>query len=238
MTPIETAEMTIPAPFLFTREQYDQVCEWGWFGGYKVELLDGVVWNQNGKEGLAPWQWSQEEYYKILDAGWFIEHRVELIDGEILEMPAQKNLHAMGISLADFALRAVFGPNYWVRVQASLDLRPRSTPDPDIAVVHGGIRSHNKNANPTRALLIVEVSHTTLAYDRGWKASLYASCGIADYWILNVLDQQLEVYRSPVADASKRFGFRYGDRTDLTAGAFISPLAAPTASIAVADLLP
>jgi hypothetical protein len=131
-----------------------------------------------------------------------------------------------------------FGPTYWVRVQASLDLRPRSTPDPDLAVVLGNARAHLGKPNPTSAALIVEVSHTTLAYDRGRKGSLYASSGIADYWILNVVDQQLEVYRSPVTDATKRFGFRYSDRTDFAAGAFIRPLAAPAASIAVADLLP
>jgi Uma2 family endonuclease len=241
MTPIETTETTIPALFLFTREQYYQMRDWGWFKDQKVELLEGEIWNQYGNDNSgvpALRHFSNREYYAILDAGWFLEHRVELIDGEILEMAPQKNLHAIGVKAAEYVLEHVFGTGYWVRAQASLDLRPRSIPDPDIAVVVGNFRSHNRNANPTTALLIVEVSDTTLAYDRSWKASLYAACGIADYWIVNVVDQQVEVYRNPVADASKRFGFRYADRIDLTAGAIISPLAAPTAKIAIADLLP
>ena len=59
-----------------------------------------------------------------------------------------------------------------------------------------------------------------------------------DYWIVNVVDMQLEVYRNPVADASKRFGFRYADRTDLTASTFVIPSLRRRAKIAIADLLP
>lgn len=69
-------------------------------------------------------RWTREEFYKLLDLGFFLEQRVELIEGEIVQMPAQKNLHAIGISLADHTLQAAFGPGYWVRVQMSLDLTP------------------------------------------------------------------------------------------------------------------
>jgi Uma2 family endonuclease len=170
--------------------------------------------------------------------GFFQDRRVQLIEGEIVEMPAQKNFHAMGITLTEDALRAAFGPGFWVRVQMSLDLTPLSVPDPDLAVVAGTPRQHNRNQNPTSALLIVEVSETTLAFDRRFKASLYARVGIADYWILNLQDRQLEVRRNPVPDATACFGFRYGDETILLAGDFVSPLAVPNAQIAVVDLLP
>jgi Uma2 family endonuclease len=165
-------------------------------------------------------------------------HRVELIGGEIIEMPAQKNWHAFAVGGTEDALRAAFGPNYWVRGQMSLDLSPHSVPDPDVAVIAGSRLTHTSRNNPTSALLIVEVADTTLAYDRGAKGSLYAASGIADYWIVNIPDKQLEVYRDPVADSTAPFGFRYDTRTILAAGDFVTPLALPSGQIAVADLLP
>jgi len=187
--------------------------------------------------GPKPHQWTREEFYQLLDLGMFQGRRVELIEGEILEMPAQKNFHLAAICLGADALRAAFGPGFWVRAQGSLDLSPLSTPDPDLAVVQGSPRTASP-ANPTTALLIAEVSDTTLAYDRQTKGSLYARAGIADYWIVNLVDRQLEVYRIPVSDSSQRYGFRYADQVILQAGAFVAPLAAPHARVAVADLLP
>jgi Uma2 family endonuclease len=188
-----------------------------------------------------PIRWTGEEFWRLYDAGLFADRRVELIGGEIVEMAPQRNFHAFGIQFMDDALTAVFSPNFWVRVQMSLDLSPDSIPDPDLAVIAGSARAHlqaNRSPNnPTSALLFVEVSETTLAYDRGDKMSLYAASGIADYWVLNIPDRQLEVYRNPVADASQRFGFRYAQVTILQDGDFVSPLAASAAQIAVADVL-
>src|SRR5438309_617101 len=116
-----------------------------------------------------PLRWTSEDYYRLCEAEWFQGRRVQLLDGEIVEMPAQKNFHALAITLTDRALQAAFGPNCWVRVQMSLDLSPYSVPDPDVAVVSGAPRSHTTVSNPTTALLIVEVSETTLSTDRNRK---------------------------------------------------------------------
>jgi Uma2 family endonuclease len=182
-------------------------------------------------------RWTAEEFYQLLDLGFFQDQRVELIDGEILEMASQKNFHLAGITLSADAFRIAFGPGYWVREQGSLDLSPLSIPDPDIAVVPGTARQASTK-NPTSALLITEVSDTTLSYDRGRKACLYAAAGISDYWIINLVQRQLEVYRNPVPDNSSHFGWRYADMVILGPNDFVSPLAAPHAQIAVADLLP
>ena len=99
-------------------------------------------------------------------------------------------------------------------------------------------RSHATATNPTTALLVVEISETTLGYDRNHKAPLYAAAGITDYWIVNIPQRQLEVYRDRVADSTQLFGFRYNSRTILDPPDKVSPLAAPQASITVADLLP
>src|SRR5947208_1329284 len=111
-----------------------------------------------------PVRWTKEEYYRLCEDGFFQDRRVQLIGGEIVEMSAQKNWHALGIGFTDNALRAAFGPNYWVRIQMSLDLSPLSVPDPDLAVIAGAIGTHRTGNNPTAALLIVEVSETTLSY--------------------------------------------------------------------------
>jgi Uma2 family endonuclease len=174
----------------------------------------------------------------MAEAGLFLDCRVELIEGEIVEMPPQKNFHAAAISLTQDALNAAFGPGHWVRVQMSLDLTPLSVPDPDLAVVPGSPRQVKSAQNPTTALLIVEVSETTLRFDRGRKASLYARAGIADYWIVNLVDRQLEVRRNPVSDGNQPYGFRYADEMILSPADFVTPLGAPQARISVVDLLP
>src|SRR5262249_38816140 len=150
------------------------------------------------RSGVRGRRWTRKEFYRLLDLNFFLGQRVELIEGEILVMAAQKNLHAVSIALTEDALRVAFGPGYWVRVHGSLDLTPYSTPDQDLAVIAGSIRDNTSVDNPTTALLIVEVSLTTLRHDRGRKASLYARAGIADYWIVNLVDRQLEIYRDPV----------------------------------------
>ena len=183
-------------------------------------------------------KWTRAEYYRMADLGMFRDQRVELIEGTIVQMPPQKNPHAIGLGLAEDAARATFGPRHWVRTQLPLHLGPRSAPEPDVAVVPGGPRDYTRTGHPTTALLIVEISETTLAYDRGRKASLYARAKIADYWIVNLVHSRLEVRRNPVPDQGERYGWRYQDVLLLGPEDRIAPLAAPKKRVAVADLLP
>lgn len=185
-----------------------------------------------------PIRWTTEEYWKLAEAGVFSGRRVELIGGEIVEMSPANNPHVAGVALALNALQAALRSGYWPRIQATLDLSPNGCPDPDVAVVPGAPRDYVGRPTPTSAVLVIEVADTTLRYDRGDKMSLYAAAGIADYWVVNIPDQQLEVYRRPVADATQPFGFRYDEVTVLRAGDNVSPLAAPAASVPVADLIP
>src|SRR5262249_6939280 len=116
-----------------------------------------------------------------------------------------------------------------------LHLGRKSAPEPDLAVVPGTPRDYAEH--PITALLLVEVSDTSLAFDRRRKGTLYAKAGILDYWIINLVDRRLEVYRSPAKRANGR-GFAYADKLFLSANESIAPLAAPHAPIAVAELLP
>lgn len=173
----------------------------------------------------------------MMDLGWFADRRVELIDGEVIDVPSQYDLHLAAVTMGFDALRLAFGSGYWVRPQGSLDLSPHGIHDPDLAVTLGSAVVAARTI-ATSALLVVEVSDSTLAYDRNHKAPLYAAGGIADFWIVNLVQGQLEVYRDPVADNTQLFGFRYANRTILDPVDRVSPLAAPHASIVVADLLP
>jgi Uma2 family endonuclease len=167
----------------------------------------------------------------------FDDRRVMLIDGEILEMPQAHPPHATAAGLTEEILRTIFGSGFVVRIEKPLPLARDSDPIPDIAVVQGSLRDYGQ-AHPTTALLVVEVSDSSLDYDTDDRASLYAAAGIADYWVVDLVNHRLIVMRDPLADAAARFGFRYSTVTAIAIGQSASPLAAPASKVAVADLMP
>ncbi len=174
----------------------------------------------------------------MIDAGILDENdRAELIAGEIVTKVTQKSPHATAVSLGNDALRAVAGTEFHVRVQLPLALDPDSEPEPDLAIVAGSARTY-RDAHPTSAALVVEVSDTTLTFDRSWKASIYARAAIADYWIVNLPGRLLEVYRDPAPDAAALLGYAYRQRLSFGPDDQVSLLAIPHAVIAVRDLLP
>jgi Uma2 family endonuclease len=178
-------------------------------------------------------RWTREEYESLVDQGFFgPEERLELVDGVIYEMTPQKSGHAAGVRLAHRELERIFPEGFDVRTQMPLALDPRSEPEPDLAVVAGSPRDYVQG-HPTSAVLVVEVSDSTLQYDRKTKQPLYARAGILDSWILNLVDRCLEVYRSP----DSRTG-EYRTKLVLCSGDRISPLGRPESSIAIDDLLP
>lgn len=187
-------------------------------------------------QAVALRRWTRQEYERLVTEGFFHpEERLELVEGEIIRMTPQGSPHATAISLCVEALRAAFGADHHVRVQMPLALTDDSEPEPDVAVVAGNPRDY-RDAHPTTALLIVEVADATLPYDRERKANLYARAGIAEYWIVNLLDRCLEVYRRPTLSGTANA--RYADRAVLPTEESIAPLATPNQSITVSDLLP
>src|SRR6516225_11328145 len=151
----------------------------------------------------TPRRWTREEYYQMGELGLFHGQRVELIEGEIMVLSPQNWRHTSTVARVGEALHRVLGTGLWVRMQFPLNLST-SDPEPDISVVAGRIEDYRDH--PTTALLIVEVSETTLAYDRTRKASLYARAGIADYWIVNLVNNQLEVRRDLRPDPTQPYG--------------------------------
>lgn len=187
--------------------------------------------------GVRKRRWSKKEYYRLGELGFFHGQRVELLEGVLMDQSPQGALHADTTDCVRRVLGSLFGTGYLVRCQFPLDLGQTTEPEPDVAVVVGVPRQF-QSAHPTSAELIVEVSDTTLAYDRHRKGSLYARAGIADYWIVNLVDRQIEVYRDPVPDATQPYGYRYANRTDVSPPNMVSPLALPQAAIPAAELLP
>src|SRR2546428_944038 len=163
--------------------------------------------------------------------------RAGLTVGDVLAMPPQGSLHATAVRLAEEALRAAFGAGYDVRVQMPLALDPSSEPEPDVAVVRGSPRDY-RDAHPTSALLVVEVAEATLGYDRDQKGSLYARAGVAEYWIVNLLDRRVEVCRDPTPEAQARYGWVYRSVRSYATGDQISPLTLPRATVPVRELVP
>ncbi|MGI8788300.1 MAG: Uma2 family endonuclease [Pyrinomonadaceae bacterium] len=180
-------------------------------------------------------RWTREQYYKMAELGFFQNKRVELIKGEIIEMSPMKSAHATAVRLVVGILRDIFAKGFVVDSQLPLIFGRDDEPEPDAAVVKGKTRDFSA-AHPKTAELIVEVSDTTLHFDRTKKASLYAENKIRDYWILNLKNRCLEIYREPIKD--KKLGFVYTEIKILTEKETASPLAAPAAKIKVADLLP
>jgi Uma2 family endonuclease len=160
----------------------------------------------------------------MADLGWFAGQRVELIEGEIVVLSPQKFAHGQVADRVTELMRGLFGNGFWVRMQLPLDLGENSEPEPDVSVVRG--RREDFTEHLRTAELVIEVSDTTLAYDRREKASLYASAGIADYWVVNLVQRQVQVFRAPQSDANQTFGFGYQSMLTLQPGQQIMPLAA------------
>jgi Uma2 family endonuclease len=183
-------------------------------------------------------RWTRLEYERLIDLGAFgPDDRIELIGGQLVVREPQGTPHSTSVRLVARALRAAFGPTWTVEPQLPVSLDDESEPEPDVTVVAGGPRDYLAS-HPTRPVLVVEVSLSSLALDRGEKASLYARAGLEDYWIVNLVDRVLEVYRSPGADVEAPYGWRYASALTLGHRDRVRPLSAPHAEIPVADLLP
>jgi len=182
-------------------------------------------------------RWKRVEYDRLVELGVFDNDPIELIGGQLIVAEPHGTYHAASIGAADYAVRAALPPGFTVRVQLPVSLDDESEPEPDLAVV-GGRPTDYRDAHPAHPHLIVEVAESSLSFDRQEKGSLYARAGIEDYWIVNVVNRVLEVYRDPGPDAGAAYGWRYRAVTVLEAPAVVSPLAFPPSRIAVADLLP
>ena len=126
------------------------------------------------------------------------DNRVELIDGYIVRRDEMKPAHVGATECLRRRIGAVIPAGWYVREDKPVRIPDWTEPLPDIAVVRGDYRSYLvRHPDPADIALIVEVSDTSLAKDRGEKWDNYAKAGIPVYWIVNLIDHQVEVYTEP-----------------------------------------
>jgi Uma2 family endonuclease len=182
-------------------------------------------------------RWKRVEYERLAELGVFENEPLELIGGHLVVAEPKGAYHSSAISTADYTLRAVLPAGWIVRIQDAVALDDESEPEPDLVVVPGRPGDY-RHEHPARPALVIEVADSSLAFDRRRKGSLYARAGIQDYWIVNLVDRVLEVYRDPSQDASAAYGWQHRSVVSLTPSDVAVPLAFPSIRIVVADLLP
>ena len=178
------------------------------------------------------YRWTVEEYEELGRAGTFDENdRVELVNGEIIIRAPIGYRHATAVSRLLKAFIRRSRDRFDVRSQNPCNLDPHSQPEPDVCLVELACDTLPRHPRPEEIFLVIEVSDSTVRYDREDKLPAYARNGVREYWLLNLDEGALEVFRDPV-DAA------YRDARVLGPEETIAPLAFPDLTLRVGDFLP
>ncbi len=180
-----------------------------------------------------PRRWTKAEFYALADGPWEGKRKY-LYRGELIDMPAMGALHVAGLTNAEDWCHDTLRPEYRVRGQCPLELPDETVPQPDVAVV-----THDQHArlpHPNVAVLLIELADSSIELDREM-AFDYASTRSPEYWLLNMRDREVEVYRDPVPDPASPTGLRYAAHRVYRDGESLAPLAKPVAVVAVAILV-
>ena len=183
--------------------------------------------------GTVPERCTAARYFDLVDGGVLgPDDAVELLEGVVVAMAPSSPRHAAATSRGGDALRAAVGGRAAVREQHPLILGVYSVPEPDVAVVAGRNADYD-DAHPRAALLVVEVADTSLAQDRLTKAAIYAAAAIPEFWIVNLREDRVEVFRAPDPP-----GRKYTSRSVARRGDDLELVALLGARVAVSDILP
>ena len=176
-----------------------------------------------------PHRLTVDDYYRMAEVGVLSpDDRTELIEGEIVDMAPIGSVHADVVRMLTKRLVTAFGETAELSVQLPVRLSQRSEPQPDIAVLEAkAARYRHAHPSATDVLLLIEVSDTTLRYDLKVKARLYATHGVREYWVVDLVANRVWRHRQPS-------GTRYAELTEITAGAIELPSGA--GQIVVAEI--
>jgi Uma2 family endonuclease len=213
---------------VFSLSHYERMVQAGAFAppyGDRIELFHGRIVE---KATSAPAKFTLQQYEHMIQVGAFdppFDIPVELLDGEIVMMSPIGEPHSLAvIALTEWSYEVVDRTRVMVRVQVPIRIpATQSEPEPDIVWVERQA-SGNRPPEPDRVLLLVEVADSSLSYDREVKLPNYAIAGIPEYWIVNLIDKQIEVHRNPI-------GRDYQYKSVYRGDAWISPLAEAKAII-------
>jgi Uma2 family endonuclease len=140
----------------------------------------------------------------LVELGFPNAEKLELIDGEIIPKKGKSQRHALWQNLIQNWLRTIFGSEY-VQAKPSIYVSAEddatNEPQPDLIVTSKSVREYKNNATPADIRLLVEIADTTVNYDLGKKARLYARAGIVEYWVVDIPNTLVHVHRVPVQDA-------------------------------------
>jgi len=184
-------------------------------------------------EGPRRWKWTGDQLIRLGALGVLpADRKFELMDGEIIEiMPPSPHHAALVGHLSSVVMRLAWSSATHIRLENPIRLAPHFDPQPDLAVVRGAPLDY-KDGFPTPGdiSLLVEVADSSLGYDRGAKLQTYSAAGIREYWIVNLRDEQVEVYREPDAQGYRSIHIQKPGET-------ITPLDASESAVSVDELL-
>ncbi len=188
---------------------------------------------QNTDTSLNLRLWTVADYHRMAETGILDEdERVELLEGKIIWMSAKGTAHRSAVGRTDYLLKNRLANRAWVSIQEPIKLNERSEPEPDVAVLQiDPLDYADHHPTPSEVYLIIEVADSSLKFDCETKAKAYAQAGIADYWVLDVVDRQLYVFREPNEDG-------YQSKVILGENGMISPLQFADLQIVVLEMLP
>jgi Uma2 family endonuclease len=179
-------------------------------------------------------RWTKREYNNLVERGFFDGDPVYLYRGELIEMAAMGTLHARGISKVNAWLVRTFDPTYVIRCQTPFEVPGESMPEPVFAVVTP--EQERRRPHPNAAVLLIEVADSSVELDQEM-AFDYAAALVPEYWIVNMRDRQIEVYREPIADSAAPVGYRYSWHELFREGQTFSSLVKPEVLVAVSTLV-
>ncbi len=141
-----------------------------------------------------------DEYHQLIELGVFEGTKVELVGGVLVEMSPQGPAHFGLIPYLNHLLVSLVGDDYTVSPQGPVIADEISEPEPDFAILTK--RDTRRTGKPTDALLVIEVSNSSLRFDLGEKARRYAGAGFGEYWVIDVQDRSIHVHRGPRPDGT------------------------------------
>jgi Uma2 family endonuclease len=145
------------------------------------------------------YRWTVRQYDRMIQAGMIAAaDRVELIEGLLVTKMGRNRPHVQAGNKGFWALARIFGPGWHVRKEDPVAVSQWSKPEPDLAVVRGEIADYDqRDVMAADVALVVEIADSSLPADQADMARVYAASGIPVYWIVNLVDRQLEVYSNP-----------------------------------------